>query len=586
MGMKQTAPKAKYPEFFLKPGLPGLKKANKPVKKLETASTSTQAPVTRSGVKPCDECGETHTTEGGPGSGPHHGEGSGSGWKANKTVGDAISNWNKKVIANKPGIKLPKESSRMKFIGRLKESSTAVGGPVGRKFRVTLLQEGLGNFGDAFYYTASAIESAVPFFEGAHCFIDHPDAVEEKIHPERSVRDLAGYFERVSAEDSDTGYKVLMGDLVLMSDPSLDIVRNQMLESITYNEKHPGEDLIGLSINADGDFYQVPMDQFLASGVVSEACKPKLLEAVSKGVTIVRPVTSIKSAVSCDVVTMAGAGGRINTLLEKGKPVKKEEGMMEEEEKKLHEEEAHKEDMGEEESPAPAAEEPAAEPAHDDAAQDEELIKSMLAKYLGDGFSDEDKSQMHQMYQEAMEMHGGDEKAAQETAGHAMKMAKHLQSKVAKAPAPAAPEAEAPMEADADGDKVAMKSKSPATVPAADAKNPIKKTDQVQESASGRMTKLVAENARLQKELNDIRTKEYLEKVLRESKLPMAATKRFRECVKGISSSKEIDSQLTLFKEAYALGGKAEGVGFIYGAEKQDVSTESNVFDSSDCVIK
>jgi hypothetical protein len=70
----------------------------------------------------------------------------------------------------------------------------------GARFRVALIQEGLGNLRDGFYYTKQALESAVPAFEGKKAYADHPSRSEESDRPERSVRDIVGHYENLKLE--------------------------------------------------------------------------------------------------------------------------------------------------------------------------------------------------------------------------------------------------------------------------------------------------------------------------------------------------------------------------------------------------
>lgn len=544
----------------------------------QTATTSAAPQSVRSGVKPCAEC------------------------EAKKMDGT-------KPCTHVSQKQSAKKSGQFSFIGRFKEAAATADGQPGKRFRVTLLQEGLGNLGDAFYYTPEAIQTAVPIFEGKHFFVDHPSRSEEQDRPERSVRDLAGYFENVSAQQLEAGPMILTGDLVMIQDPSLSLVRAQLLESLSYTDAHPGEDLVGLSINASGDFNTLPIEDFLNSGSVPEACVPKLLEAIQQGVKVIRPVTEMKSAVSCDLVTTAGAGGKINQLLEGGKGIMKKESEKKEAEQKETDGMANgQKDQVTPGSAAGAHAAPAADGAqapapddkkkeddaapaddqgdHPDAAQDQELILSLLQKYLGHGFSDDDMSSMGEAMQNAKEM-GLEGKEAEECAGQSMKMSKHMQSKQAKAQ----------MQSGADPamDNKGLDSHGAATVPAASSKNGIKPKDQEEshkESAKAPVgvTQILAKLARTEQELNTLRLKEKTETVLRESGLPMSATKKFRESIlPAIKSETQLVAEVKKFKEAFCLGGEAKDNGFILSAEKQTGElSEATGFGAgfADCVQK
>lgn len=603
MAKQEAAPKTVLPSYGIRPGSAPPKSVKKTT--AETASVSANAQLVRAKQRK-----RGHQEE--PGAGKHSpawdrcvqdvkkkGSADNAYAVCTSTVGqngDPAKNYDQPGVITKPvkrpgdqgfsGGKSPqkipkgpratgsKQSARkhgnFQFLGLFKEAMAGGEGAVGKRFRVTLLSEGLGNFHDAFYYTADAIASAVPLFEGRQFFIDHPDSIEEQTRPERSVRDLAGYFENVAAEMQEDGFTQLNGDLVILPDESLSLYRTQMLESIQYAEKHPGQDLVGLSINAGGDFDTMPIQTFIESGQIPEACKEKLLEAMNRGVEVIRPVREMQSAVSCDLVTVAGAGGTINQLLEGGKYVMKHEAHQEE----AHQEEAHQEeaDMHQEHEEEDGADggDAGSDGDHADAEQDKELIAQMLKKYLGDGFSDDDHQMMAQHLQNAHEM-GLEGHEAEEVAGHSMKMAKHLQAK------------QGGMHQEEGADGAAVDVHGSPSVPAAGAKNQMKPQDQKQEShkeAARRekngMVELTAKVARLEAELSRRNLTEHMEAKLRESKLPMAATKKFRECIKGIRSIKEFDEKLNLFKEAYSVGGKASGeTGFIYGVERSGAFTES-----------
>lgn len=500
------------------------------------------------------------------------------------SVGQSAKKESKKQKQSK---KEERKNGPLNFTGRFKEVLAAQDGQTpGKRFRVTLLQEGLGNFHDAFYYTKSAIQSAAALYEGEKSYIDHPSESEEVDRPERSVKDILGYFENVSVQQTEGGASALMGDLNILQAPSLDQYRSLMLESLDYSRKHPDQDLVGLSINASGDFDTVAIEQFLKSEDVPDACKPKLLEAVERGVTMVRPVREMKSAVSCDLVTTAGAGGKINQLLE-GKQGK----MKKENEKESKKKEADMEDGMEDKSggagpqmgdhaagSADGSSDPADGQSGDapDAQGDADLIMKLLKNHLGDGFSDDDKQMMGEAYQNALEM-GMEGKEAEDCAGHNMKMAKHLQAKQAKMSQDGM--------AQEGGDKEGVDVKAK---PVGDAGSMPKK-DQVESGKGGQMSlvaKLTGQVAALTQKLEAIDLEKAIDKGLRESKLPMSATKKFREsCLTGVKTIKDFNEKLAVFKEAFSLGGEAQP-GFVYGAEKTSGDVSDTGFSAADCVEK
>lgn len=105
-----------------------------------------------------------------------------------------------------------------------------------------------------------------------------------------------------------------------------------------------------------------------------------------------------------------------------------------------------------------------------------------------------------------------------------------------------------------------------------------------QSDRGNRVVALVGEVARLRQEIDAWKLRDHTEKVLRESKLPMQATKKFRECLKGVKSIKEVNEKLALFKEAFSLRGEASDGSFIIQAEKQSDVESGSDLDFSDCV--
>lgn len=181
------------------------------------------------------------------------------------------------------------------------------------RFKCILIQEGLGNFGDAYYYHRSALESAVPVFTGAKIYADHPSTLEEETRPERSVRDVLGHFENIQIESDKSERAMLTGEVVVLPDKPYEWARALMRHAITHAEKFPDKDFIGLSINASGDANEAPIEQVMKDAPASAL--PKLAEAKQNGIESVKVVTKIKRAVSCDLVTEAGAGGKIINVI-------------------------------------------------------------------------------------------------------------------------------------------------------------------------------------------------------------------------------------------------------------------------------
>ena len=96
-----------------------------------------------------------------------------------------------------------------------------------------------------------------------------------------------------------------------ISDTAIITVVNPYIYTVTvygWVQKHYGP------INASGDAQDTSIDEVLRSA--PDGAKPKLTEAQQSGIDSVRLVSKINSAVSCDMVTEAGAGGKFLNLIE------------------------------------------------------------------------------------------------------------------------------------------------------------------------------------------------------------------------------------------------------------------------------
>lgn len=431
------------------------------------------------------------------------------------------------------------------------------------RYRVVLIQEGMGNKGDCFYYTAEALKSAVPVFEGQKCYYDHPSAIDEMSRPERSVRDILGHFENVSTKVDDEGEQTLLeADLVVSADPSFDLGRALIEHALDYSKKYPDKEFIGLSINANGDANPMQIDDLIKQGV-PKAALPKLNEAKEEGIDEVKIVSIIDSAISCDLVTAAGAGGKVLQMLEKEKTMSKKE-------KKG----AHQEDEADQTVPAAESEDEGGEdqdgaemhdPDHADEQQDIELIKSMLKKY-GIGGDDEDydpteeECEMHkEAYEAAKEMGCEEDEAHKQAAAH-VKMCKHMAAKKEKEKHESEEEEshhESEDEGMDDGDDD-DDDQQPAAKPAAGKKPPMKPVPQKQ-STKDALIRLKAENAALKESLGKMKVKGHMEKILRESKLPKTVTQAFRDVLGTPKTVEEVDRAWKLFESGLK---KSKTVGF------------------------
>ena len=160
--------------------------------------------------------------------------------------------------------------------GRLLEAAEKTGST----WRVLLIRAGTS--GNGIHYSPEVLQEAVPLFEGVKAYADHPSRDEMRSRPERSIRDVVGWYDRVAYDDAHAG---IAADFHVLE--SADWLRT-MLRSAWDAGKG---DLLGFSINAAGT----------KSGKRKDG--GALLEA-------------IVSVTSTDVVTTPGAGGRLLGMLE------------------------------------------------------------------------------------------------------------------------------------------------------------------------------------------------------------------------------------------------------------------------------
>lgn len=179
------------------------------------------------------------------------------------------------------------KGSLVPFPSNMREAGDAAGGL--RKYNVVIITAGPGNPADKHIYSQACINGSAPAFEGAQCYLNHPDAIEEQTLPERSVKDLCGYFSNVHPEGN-----ALVAVLTLVNGPIGDLAASLIDASLTYSQEHPGQNLAGISINADGPEIPVTFQgqQWLQ-------------------------VDHIDSATSADIVTRPARGGEfLNRIME------------------------------------------------------------------------------------------------------------------------------------------------------------------------------------------------------------------------------------------------------------------------------
>lgn len=126
------------------------------------------------------------------------------------------------------------------------------------------------------YYSREVVARSVGHWEGARAFLDHPSKSEDRDRPERSVRDLAGYYEgaRVDREGR------AVADLRLLG------MHAPHVSALAREARRSGRDIVGVSINAVGK---------TAEGE-AEGRKGEIVEDILKGF-------------SADIVTAPAAGG-------------------------------------------------------------------------------------------------------------------------------------------------------------------------------------------------------------------------------------------------------------------------------------
>lgn len=150
----------------------------------------------------------------------------------------------------------------------------------GKVWDVTIIRKGWSKNpppNDA-YYGEDVLAAAAPLYEGARAYADHPTKREMQERPERSIRDLVGWYENVRVEDGRLKAELhLFETAVSWLSPIL-------------REK---PDMVGLSHHALG--------------------RAKLGEAEGRTGRIVEAIAKV---VSVDVVTEGAAGGSFDRQLE------------------------------------------------------------------------------------------------------------------------------------------------------------------------------------------------------------------------------------------------------------------------------
>lgn len=157
--------------------------------------------------------------------------------------------------------------------------------PTGKEWEVMLIEKGLSKNG--YLYGDKCLQEAAPLFNGVYCFADHTNEQEQRVRPERSVKDKAGRF-----SEARYGSATINGRLVEGVRAKFKVIapwlRDLLRESVAMDES----DFVGFSIDALGQ--SVPKEV---------------------GGKRVREVQQIKKVYSVDVVTNPSAGGRLMRLV-------------------------------------------------------------------------------------------------------------------------------------------------------------------------------------------------------------------------------------------------------------------------------
>ncbi len=170
-----------------------------------------------------------------------------------------------------------------------------------RTVRVVVISEGLGNLRDRNFYTADSVRSMAKILaKGKQCYLDHPSQSEEQDRPERSVRDLCGFYfdpKIGTVSDPDTGETLEACFATLKFDESEDgqLALSKVKAALEYAKQFPNSKDVyaGISINGGGSSH------------------PGTIRGLP-----VNMVTEIQEAFSADIVTKPARGGRFLALMQ------------------------------------------------------------------------------------------------------------------------------------------------------------------------------------------------------------------------------------------------------------------------------
>jgi len=236
--------------------------------------------------------------------------------------------------------------------------------------------------------------------------------------------------------------------------------------------------------------------------------------------------------------------------------------------KKEADEKAKQADAG---KPAPDASKPTADAApageHPDEQHDIALIKKYLDEYLGaDNVGEAEMTVAKKAHAFRVGKGEKPEDAAKTAAGY---------TEFAKAMANETQETD---ESD-QGTDLAAKGATSADatkVGAAESDEAKKEAEEKKKEADKKLAELVGENAKLKEQIKKVELEKHVETILRESHLPMSATKDFRKIIENCKTKEDVDAQFVSFKEGFK-GAGGEVNPFIVTRNEKGANTSGGV---------
>jgi hypothetical protein len=162
--------------------------------------------------------------------------------------------------------------------------------------RVVVLSEGLGNRRDLNFYSPEAIQSLARILDGRQAFMDHPTKGEEQDRPERSVRDLIGFYSDARAVQGPNGRWRCEANLNFDDSQTGQLAFDKVKTGLEFARKFPGQEYAGISVNGGG------------------ITEPATVEGER-----VNKVTEIKEIFSADLVTRPARGGKFLAITSEAK---------------------------------------------------------------------------------------------------------------------------------------------------------------------------------------------------------------------------------------------------------------------------